>query len=176
MSCVVFANGDERKSGRIAASAGPAAGFLEKIQFSWDPDLLIGRGPFGNAVCTGLTQVNQNWQSDAAMAPWREEASRHGFQPSIALPLTVGGHVVGMLALYASEVGAFDPEQVLPLEELVRKRSMAIERLRTCEQRDLAEVKNRAKSELLASMSHEIRAPLNAIVGLNRLNRLDAAR
>jgi len=173
MSCVIFANGDERKSWRIAARAGPAAGYLETIQFSWDADRPTGRGPFGIAVRSGRTQVNQDWRSDAAMAPWREEASRHGLQSSIALPLTAAGEVIGVLALYAAEVGAFNPEQVPPLEELARNVSMAVESLRTREQRDLAEVANRAKSEFLANMSHEIRTPLNAIVGLNYLMRCD---
>jgi len=173
LSCAIFANRDDAKSARIVARAGPAVGYLQEIQLSWDAGLPTGRGPFGNAIRTGRTQVNQDWRSDAAMAPWRDQAARHGFQSSIALPLTAGGEVIGVLSLYAAEVGAFNPEQVPPLEELARNVSMAIESLRTREQRDLAEVANRAKSEFLANMSHEIRTPLNAIVGLNYLLRRD---
>ncbi len=173
LSCVVYANHDSSKSARIVARAGPATSYLQAIELSWDAALATGRGPFGTAMRTGCTQVNQDWRSGEAMAPWREAALRHGFQSSIALPLTATGEVIGVLSLYAAEVGAFNPEQLPPLEELARNVSVAIESLRTREQRDLAEVSNRAKSEFLANMSHEIRTPLNAIVGLNFLMRRD---
>ena len=175
MSCVVFANHDVERSARIMARAGPAAGFLDTMQFSWNADLPTGRGPFGTAMLTGCTQVKQDWRSDPAMAPWLEQAARYGIQSCITLPLTAADEVIGMLAIYAAEAGAFNPEQLPPLEELARNVSLAIESLRTREQRDLAEVANRAKSEFLANMSHEIRTPMNAIVGLNYLMRRDGA-
>ena len=173
LSCVAFANQDDVKSARVEARAGTAVGYLEGLQLSWNAELPTGRGPFGMAMRTGRTQVNQDWRNDAAMAPWRDEASPHGLRSSVMLPLTVAGQAIGVLALYAAEAGAFNPEQVPPLEELARKVSVAIETLRTRRQRDLAEVSNRAKSEFLANMSHEIRTPLNAIVGLNYLLRRD---
>ena len=173
LSCVIFANRDAAKSARIAASAGPAADYLHGIQLSWDERLPGGRGPFGAAIRTGRTQVNQAWRTDPAMAPWRDLALRHGFESSIALPLTVSRQVVGILSLYAAEVDVFNPEELPPLEELARNISVAIETFRTRHQRDLAEVASRAKGEFLANMSHEIRTPLNAIVGLNYLMRRD---
>jgi signal transduction histidine kinase/ActR/RegA family two-component response regulator len=173
LSCVVFANHDPEKSARIAAQAGPAADYLRTITLSWDSGVAIGRGPFGTAIRTGRTQVNQDWLTSDAMAPWREGALRHGFQSSIALPLVVSNEVIGILSLYAAEAAAFNPEEIPPLEELTRNLSVAIETFRTRQQRDLAEGANRAKSEFLANMSHEIRTPLNAIIGLNYLMRRD---
>ena len=173
LSCVVFANRDPEKSATIAAQAGPAAEYLRRIQLSWDSSVAIGQGPFGAAIRTGRTQVNQDWLTSDLMAPWREAALRYGFQSSIALPLVVSNEVIGILSLYAAEVGAFNPEEVPPLEELARNIAVAIETFRTRQQRDLAEGANRAKSEFLANMSHEIRTPLNAIVGLNYLLRRD---
>ncbi len=173
LACVVLANRDPEKSARIVARAGPAAGYLQSIALSWDEAVPIGRGPFGVAVRSGRTQVNQDWRHAAAMAPWREQALRHGFESSIALPLRAANEVIGILSLYAAEAGAFNPEEVPPLEELARNISVGIEALRTRRQRDVAEGANRAKSEFLANMSHEIRTPLNAIVGLNYLMRRD---
>jgi PAS domain S-box-containing protein len=173
LACVVFANRDAQKSARIVARAGPAVAYLETIALSWDGALPIGGGPFGIAVRTGRTQVNQDWRTGAALAPWRDQALRHGLQSSIGLPLTVANQVIGVLLLNAAEVGAFNPEEVPPLEELARNISVAIDALRTRAQRDQAEGANRAKSEFLANMSHEIRTPLNAIVGLNYLMRRD---
>jgi PAS domain S-box-containing protein len=173
LSCVFLANHDPDKSARIAAQAGPATDYLHNIRLSWDERLPIGRGPFGRAVRTGRAQVNQDWLSSDAMAPWRAAALRHGFQSSIALPLIVSNQTIGILSLYAAEVSAFNPEEVPPLEELARNISVVIETFRTRQQRDLAEGANRAKSEFLANMSHEIRTPLNAIIGLNYLLRRD---
>ncbi len=164
---------DPGKSVRPVACAGSDMGYLASIETSWDGERPVGRGPTGLAVSTGQTQVNQDWRTNPAVAPWREEALRRGYLSSIALPLTAANEVVGVLSLYAPEVGAFEPEEVPPLEELARNISVAIETLRTRQQRDLAEDANRAKSEFLANMSHEIRTPLNAIVGLNYLMRRD---
>ena len=173
LACVIFANRDPAKSARVVASAGPATGYLEQIKLSWGADEPAGRGPFGITVRTGLTQVNQDWRSNPKMAPWRDAAVGHGFQSSVALPLTAAGEVIGILSLYAAEVDAFTAEELPPLVELARILSAAIDTLRTRRQRDLAEGASRAKSAFLANMSHEIRTPLNAIVGLNDLMRLD---
>jgi PAS domain S-box-containing protein len=169
LACVMLANRDPEKSARIAAQAGPATDYLQGMPLSWDGEQAIGRGPFGTTVRTGRTQVNQDWRTADAMRPWRDRASRHGFQSSIALPLTVANEVIGTICLYAAESTAFNPEEVPPLEELARNVSAAIEAIRTRKQRDLAEVANRAKSSFLANMSHEIRTPMNAIIGLTYL-------
>jgi signal transduction histidine kinase/ActR/RegA family two-component response regulator len=173
LSCVFLANHDPEKSVRVVAQAGPAADYLRTIQLSWDSSVVTGQGPFGVAMRTGRTQVNQDWRTGDSMSPWRQAALRQGFQSSIALPLTVSNEVIGTLSLYAAEVAVFKPEEVAPLEELARNISVAIETFRTRQQRDVAEDANRAKSEFLANMSHEIRTPLNAIVGLNYLMRRD---
>ncbi len=173
LAYVALANHDPEKSARLAARAGPATDYLQTIQLTWDEGQPTGRGPFGVAVRTGRTQVNQDWLGSDGMAPWREAALRHGFKSSIALPLTVSDDVIGVLSLHAAEGGAFNPEEVQPLEELARNLSVAIQTFRTRQQLDLAEGASLAKSEFLANMSHEIRTPLNAIVGLNYLLRRD---
>jgi PAS domain S-box-containing protein len=111
---VIFANQDAVKSARIVASAGPEVAYLDEIRLSWDADAPTGRGPFGMAVRTGRTQVNQNWKTDPAMMPWRSAALRHGFQSSVGLPLIVSGKVAGILSLYAAEVDAFNAEELPP--------------------------------------------------------------
>jgi signal transduction histidine kinase/CheY-like chemotaxis protein len=173
LAAAFLAQDDAEKSARTMACAGPATGYLDGIRLSWDASAPSGQGPFGRAIRTGHTQVNQDWPNSPVMAPWRVEALRHGFQSSIAVPLKLGGKTIGILSLYAAETDAFNPEEVPPLEELARNVSAAIETLRARQQRDRAEGANRAKSEFLANMSHEIRTPLNAIVGLNYLLRRD---
>ena len=162
---------DPGKSLDIVAKAGDDSGYAQALRLSWDDAQPGGRGPSGTAARTGLTQVNQDWSTNPAAAPWRDAALQRGYRSSIALSMTNGGKVFGVLTLYAAEPGAFGPEEVPPLEELARNITVAVEALRTRRERDLAEGANRAKSEFLANMSHEIRTPLNAIIGLNYLVR-----
>ncbi len=174
LACVAFANPGDDMSVRIVARAGPAVDYLQGIQLSWDGDRATGRGPCGLALRSGRTEVSQDWRTSATVAPWRAEGLKRGFLSSIALPLMVAHQTVGVLALYAAEDDAFNPEEVPPLEELAHNVSVAIESQRARQQRDQAEGANRAKSDFLTNMSHEIRTPLNAIVGLNYLMRRDA--
>jgi PAS domain S-box-containing protein len=173
MAWVGCANDDPEKSVRVLARAGADNGYLDGIVLSWDSEQASGRGPIGMAIRTGRTQVNQDADSNASVALWREAALQRGYRSSIALPLLRGQNVVSVLSLYAPEPDAFNPEEVPALEDLAHSVSNGIDAIRTSQQRDMAEGANRAKSEFLANMSHEIRTPLNAIVGLNYLIRRD---
>ena len=171
LACIILAQDDAERSGRVVAVSSGASGYGRDLDVSWDSQRPAGQGPFGRAVRTGQTQVNQDWGSDPAMAPWRERAQAYGFLSSVALPLRADRRVIGILSLYASELDAFGPDELPPLEQLAGKLSTAIDALRARRQRDRAEDASRAKSAFLANLSHEIRTPLNAIIGLNYLMR-----
>jgi signal transduction histidine kinase/CheY-like chemotaxis protein len=95
-------------------------------------------------------------------------------------PLMIEGEIIGVIYAVAAEANRFK-ENDLPLLQLVADRvALAIEhaRLYEAEQqaRISAEAANRMKDEFLATVSHELRSPLNAILGwmkLLRAGRLD---
>ncbi|HEY9193871.1 MAG TPA: ATP-binding protein [Methyloversatilis sp.] len=171
MAWIAFAEHDAGKSVRPVASYGHEAGYLDNIRVSWDENQEVGRGPIGTGIRTGLTQVNQDYRTNAAMAPWRDVAMKCGYQSSIALVLTSEQQIIGSLNIYASEPDAFNASEVGLLEELARNLSFGIQTLRTREHRAAAEAASTAKSSFLANMSHEIRTPMNAIIGMAHLMR-----
>ena len=169
MAWIGYAFADAGKTVQPMARHGGDDGYLEDIRVSWDASLEIGRGPVGTAIRTGLTQTSD--YSCPVMGPWREAATRRGYQSSIALPLVSQGQPLGALALYATDPEAFNPEEVALLEELVRNLAYGIQTLRTDSRRAAAEAATQAKSVFLANMSHEIRTPMNALLGTARLMR-----
>ena len=107
-----------------------------------------------------------------------------GFSSVMTVPLRTQGRVVGVISFVAAESGRRYTATDLQLaEELAHRASLAIEnaQLYQAAQRDRtkAEAANRIKDEFLAVLSHELRSPLNPILGWTRILRsrqLDAAK
>ena len=174
MAWVGYAENDPGRHVRPVAQAGDRDGFLDQLQISWDDASPTGRGPTAVAINSGRTQVNQDFESNPRMGPWRDAALQRGLRSSIALPLAGAQGILGTLNLYSTQADAFDPQETELLEELARNVANGVEALRTREQRDRAQSASSAKSAFLAHMSHEIRTPLNAVVGLAELGASQA--
>lgn len=87
------------------------------------------KGPPIVAIETGTVQVNQDFASNPATLPLREEALRRGYRSSIALPLRRRDAVVGALSIYAAQPQAFDAEEVQLLTALADDISYALCRI-----------------------------------------------
>ena len=175
-----FALDDEKKSVRPVAQAGFEDGYLEKVDITW-AETPRGRGPTGTSIRTGRPTVCKNILNDPRFAPWKEEAVRRGYASSIALPVRVGGRVIGALNIYATEPDAFDAEELALLEELANDISYGLAALRDRIEREKAEdalVKSSNKIKMFAySVSHDLKNPAIAIYGLaKRLNRYSRDR
>jgi signal transduction histidine kinase/ligand-binding sensor protein len=164
------------------ASCGTAADYLPHVRVELDGEL--GRGPTGTCVREGRTVINDDFDENPTVAPWRAAALRHGLRASAAFPLRRGAEIVGALTLYAATPGAFTPARIKLLEALCadvsyaldaidheRRRNEADAALRESE-RNLREA-DRRKTEFLGVLSHELRNPLAPI--RNALYILDQA-
>jgi PAS domain S-box-containing protein len=162
----------EGRDVRPVASSGTAAGYLGQIKVEVDGPM--GNGPTGTCIREDRSVINDDFQTNPAIAPWRQPALTHGFRASAAFPLHREGRPVGALTLYATGPSAFDLDQVRLLEalgadlsyaldamDLERRRAEAETALRESE-RSLRESDQR-KNEFLAVLSHELRNPLAPI-------------
>ncbi len=121
-------NGPDKKIQPVAQS-GFEEGYLDSANITW-ADIEQGRGPTGTAVRTNRPSISQNIQEDPRTLPWREAAANRGYASSIALPIHVGGNVIGVFTLYAHSPEAFKSDEVNLLSSLTDDLSFSIEALR----------------------------------------------
>ncbi|HVG25561.1 MAG TPA: GAF domain-containing protein, partial [Thermoanaerobaculia bacterium] len=94
-----------------------------------------------------------------------------GLRSFIVVPLLAHGRVFGAMTFVLSfESGRrFGPTDVRLAEELARRGAVAIENARLY---GAANAANRAKDEFLATLSHELRTPMTAVVGWARMLKM----
>jgi PAS domain S-box-containing protein len=100
-----------------------------------------------------------------------EWARREGMTAFAGYPLLIEDRLMGVLAMFARR--ALSPAVLRVLRAVAYGIALGIERKRQEAElrraKEAAEVASRAKSEFLAHVSHEVRTPLNAILGMNEL-------
>lgn len=130
MAWIGFAEHDAGKSVRPVARYGDDAGYLDSANISW-ADVEHGRGPIGIAIRTGVTQINQDFQTNPLLALWRAAAIARGYQSSIAIPFCCESMVCGVLTIYSAQAHAFSTGEIALLEELADNLTFGITALRT---------------------------------------------
>ncbi|HNW93652.1 MAG TPA: ATP-binding protein, partial [bacterium] len=147
--------GDERLLARLAApgAAGQAG----------------GENPAQQAVQTGQV-VTVDDIGAVPGARWRAALQERGLQSAIALPLGDAGGVIGVLAICATQVRAFPPEETALLTELAGDLAYGIRALRSGDER-------RRMAQALQASEEKYRTLIENIdVGIYRREALPSGR
>jgi signal transduction histidine kinase len=129
--------------------------------------LLDGEGD--SAIARVLRSGRADWHpggpAPAEADPDPTGGALHALLPTawMVVPLSVRGRVLGALTLCRTDAGGrYQESEVGLAEELARRGALAAENARLFR---AAQAASRAKSQFLATVSHEIRTPINAVMG-----------
>jgi signal transduction histidine kinase/CheY-like chemotaxis protein len=105
--------------------------------------------------------------------PLLEVLYRDGWRSVLAVPLLRGDKLIGVLVIRRRGTGAFPQDVITLLETFASQSALAIVNARLFGQLEAKsaelEIASNHKSEFLASMSHELRSPLNAVNGFSEV-------
>ena len=118
----------ETKRVKPAAWGGEAAKFLASAPLSMSESRAVGRGMSGSAIEQKKAMIANDIQNDPR-TQMKEQCKERGIGSLVMLPLVVQGEGIGVLALYAREIGFFDDEEMKLLLELAGDISFALDHI-----------------------------------------------
>jgi diguanylate cyclase (GGDEF)-like protein/PAS domain S-box-containing protein len=117
------------------ASAGEVRGFFESAPLAVILASPGGHGLAGRAIRDKKPVISNDVHNDPQRL-MKKELQERGINSLAIIPLLIGGEAVGVLALYATDVGFFDEEEARLLLELAGNISFALEHIQKAEKLD----------------------------------------
>jgi signal transduction histidine kinase/DNA-binding response OmpR family regulator len=141
--------------------------------------LPAGKGLPGMVLATGQAAWKIDPPRDDPTFPRAASALEVGLRIGMAFPVMIGRDVVAMLEFFSPDPTPPDDALISLMNDVGTQIGRVVERMQADAAlraaKEAAEVANEAKSTFLASMSHEFRTPLNAIIGYAEMLEEEAA-
>ena len=135
----------------------------------------LGEGAVGQAAATRApVEIPDTLDEQGyAVTRLRPLLARLGYRALLAVPLLREERIVGGLVVWRRAAGNFSPEVVNLIQTFAAQSVLAIQNARLFreieEKSRQLEAANRHKSDFLARVSHDLRTPLNSIIGFTRI-------
>ena len=136
-------------------------------------NLPMDRGIYANVATQRETIVLDCLQTSTETQA--EELREIGLNSGYIYPLIIQNKLLGILVLSSHSCSNFQPDELVMMQTVCDQITVAMERLQliNSHQQQIEQLKatNRFKDDFLAVLSHELRSPLNAILGWTQLLR-----
>ena len=113
----------------LVAKAGHCDGYLDQIKLTAKKNVDGGRQMTAEAIDRQEPVVCNDIATDERMAPWRTAALARNYRSMTVFPLVVQGNSRGVFALYATEPGFFDEQEMKLLIEMAGDVSFALDHI-----------------------------------------------
>lgn len=110
----------------VIAHAGITEDYLDTLNINLK-DKDRGNGPSGVAAKTGQHQINNDFETNNNVLPWKNSALKLGYKSSASFPLKSFTKILGVLSVYSNEKNYFNDEEIRLLDELAFDLSFMIE-------------------------------------------------
>ena len=125
----------ETRQVKPVAWQGTDEDYLKLMPLGLDPDRPDGRGLAGQTVRERKAMMVEDMTGDPRIK-LRKQAQERGLHSLVMLPLLIADEAVGVLALYATEIGFFDAAEMRLLHELGGDIAFALDHIDKAERLD----------------------------------------